>query len=481
MDDEEKNARENLQENLKEDLQVNLQGNFQENPLAGRLEDAAGALLADPGIVDAGSAEASLLRYLGYDDGETAHAEARSRLLRAAARLRRLFLLPVPDAPGLIFFGGEADPAMLGKSCKSLPIGNLAGSGLMPQRAFESCVGEGVEYLSQFLNSDDHVERGPLTRCGDASDADVRRFIEETLAICSVDSDRPIAWVSADRLSDGARLRFPLDLCYRRRASEQDFTPPLKLSSGCAAGVSVEAATLRALLELVERDAAALWWRGGRRARPIAPHSEAPHAAAELLAQLRQGKTDRKTWLLDITTDVGIPVVVALSGRADGFGFAYGFGARLNLAEAARSAVFELCQVELGQHVIEAKRRESGDGALNESDRKQWRRGTAFDTRTCQLLQPETGLGEISALGGISANSPDVALSSLQQALERLEARGIATYRINLTRPAFGIPVVRVLAPALQLEPCQIVGPRLARTIAQTGGGAVHHGGMPLL
>src|SRR6267154_2067033 len=106
--------------------------NLLENPLAGRLEQAARALLADPGVVGAGGAGLSLLRYLGYDDGETAHAEARSRMLRAAARLRRLFLLPVPDAPGLIFFGGEADPAMLGKSsgksCKGLPIGNLAGS-----------------------------------------------------------------------------------------------------------------------------------------------------------------------------------------------------------------------------------------------------------------------------------------------------------------------------------------------------------------
>lgn len=447
--------------------------NSRENPLAGRLEEAAGALLADPGVVGVDRAGSSLLRYLGYDDGETAYAEARSRMLRAAARLRRLFLLPVPDAPGLIFFGGEADPATLGQSCEGLPIGNLAGSGLTAQRAFESCVGEGVEYSSQFLSADDHVERGPLAICGDASDADVQRFINETLAVSSVDADCSIAWVLANRLSDGARLRFPLDLCFRRRASERDFIPPLKLSSGCAAGVSVEAATLRALLELVERDAVALWWRGGRRARPIAAHGEA--AAAELLAQLRQGKTDRKTWLLDITTDIDIPVVVALSGRADGFGFAFGFGARLSLAEAARSAIFELCQVELGQHVIAAKRAESGDGALNDNDRKQWRRGTSFDTRACQLLQPETGPGEFPERGA------DAALSSLRQALERLEARGVAAYRIDLTRPVFGIPVVRVLAPALQLEPYQIVGPRLAQMIAQTGGGALHHGGMPLL
>jgi ribosomal protein S12 methylthiotransferase accessory factor len=464
-------------------VEKNAQGISQENALAGRLEDAARTLLADPGAVGAGAKGSNLLRYLGYDDGETALAEARSHMLRAAARLRRLFLLPVPDAPGLIFFGGEADPAMLdassGNAREALPIGNLAGSGLTPQRAFESCVGEGVEYLSQFLGADDHVERGSLTVCGDVPDADVKRFIEATLAIWSVDADCSIAWVLADRLSDNARLRFPLDLCYRRRAGERDFTPPLKLSSGCAAGVTVEAATLRALLELIERDAAALWWRGGRRARPIAPHDEAAVAAAELLAQLRQGKTDRKTWLLDITTDVDIPVVVALSSRADGFGFAYGFGARLALAEAARSAIFELCQVELGQHVIEAKRAESGDAALNESDRKQWRRGTEFDTRTCQLLQPQTSLE--TSFGEVSAGGSDAALSSLEQVVARLETRGIRAYRIDLTRPAFGIPVVRVLAPALQLEPCQIVGPRLARTIEQTGGGAVHHGGMPLL
>jgi ribosomal protein S12 methylthiotransferase accessory factor len=37
------------------------------------------------------------------------------------------------------------------------------------------------------------------------------------------------------------------------------------------------------------------------------------------------------------------------------------------------------------------------------------------------------------------------------------------------------------LAPGLQLEPCEIVGARLARVIAETGGGAIHHGGMPLL
>lgn len=443
----------------------------QQHPLAARLEAAASALVADTTATGTDAPESGLLRYLGYDDGDVARAEGRARMLCAAARFRRLFLLPVPDAPGLVFFGGEADPAALGKQPEGLPIASLAGSGLSPQKAFESCVGEGIEYLSQFVQASDPIERGPFTEYGESPDANVRAFISAILAFTGIEPERPIAWVPSFGLADGARMWFPLDLCYRRHVTEQDFKPPLKLSSGCAAGITREDATLRGLLELIERDAVALWWRGGRRGRSVAPESEAARGAAELFAQVRQGHAHRTSWLLDITTDVEIPVVAAISTDPDGYGFAVGFGARLSLADAARAAVFELCQVELGLHVVAAKRREAGDEAMNESDRRQLRRGT-FDTRECALLQPRTGnFAEPS-------NAPP---SSLQHALERLQASDIAVYAIDLTRPQFFVPVVRVLAPGLQLEPCEIVGARLARVIAETGGGAMHHGGMPLL
>lgn len=447
-----------------------------ENRLAGRLEAAAAVLAGGAQGAKAGGEEAGLLQFLGYDDGDTAQADGRVLMLRAAARLRRLFLLPVPDAPGLVFFGGEADPATLSERHEGCPVGKLAGSGLTPQRAFEACVGEGIEYLSQFLPPGAPIETGPIAAgpmaiLGDAPDTEVRRFVAEVLAAGSVGRDRAVAWVGTERLSDGATVRFPVDLCYRRRAGEQDFTPPLKLSSGCAAGATLEAATLRALLELIERDAVALWWRGGRRGREVAPDSAAGRAVQQLLARVRPAGMERNTWLLDITTDVGIPAVAALSARPDAPGFAFGFGARLTLADAACAAIFELCQVELGQHVIAARRQESGDAALTESDRRQLRRGTLFDWHRCKLLQPETD----------GADRADVSVSGLQTALDQLQSHGIAVYRINLTRAELGVPAVRVLAPGLQLEPCEIVGPRLSRMIEKTGGGALHHGGMPIL
>ncbi len=355
----------------------------QENSLAGHLEAAAAALAVDPGGA-ANLFDSSLLQYLGYDDGDRSMSASRARMLRAAARFRRLFQLPVPDAPGLVFFGGEADPAALGEQYAGLPLGNLAGSGLSPQRAFESCVGEGIEYLSQFVQVDDPAERGSCADYGSGDDGAAAKFVSGVLC-GKVDADRHIAWVRAHRLSSSGGMWFPLDVCYRRRASEQDFKPALKLSSGCAAGPTIEVATLRGLLELIERDAVALWWRGGRRGRSVASSGE----TADLLAQLRSSATERRTWLLDITTDVEIPVVAAMSAREDGYGFAVGFGARLNFADAARAAIFELCQVEIGQHVVAAKRHEFGDGALNESDLRQLRRSTLLDTRNCALLQPE--------------------------------------------------------------------------------------------
>ena len=123
---------------------------------------------------------------------------------------------------------------------------------------------------------------------------------------------------------------------------------------------------------------------GGR----FRPDSEAGRAAQSQLAQVRQSQDGRPTSLLDITTDLGIPVVAAFSTRRDGSAFALGLGARTTQPEAACSAVFEMCQSELSLHVIAAKIRESGQASLNESDLRQLARATTLDTQGCLLLQP---------------------------------------------------------------------------------------------
>ena len=60
-----------------------------------------------------------------------------ARLLRAAAGFRRIFELGAPDAPGLTFFGAEADPSSVGASNTDYAIAGVSGVGLSRRKAFE--------------------------------------------------------------------------------------------------------------------------------------------------------------------------------------------------------------------------------------------------------------------------------------------------------------------------------------------------------
>jgi ribosomal protein S12 methylthiotransferase accessory factor len=178
--------------------------------------------------------------------------------------------------------------------------------------------------------------------------------------------------------------------------------------------------------------------------------------------------------LLDITTDIGVPCVTAVSCRADGSGFAFGLAARPALEAAVRSAIVEMCQLELADAVVAAKRSERGDDALNSQDRIHLRRA-AIDADQCRLLQP---VEEYAAHLSFHATEARVVFELI---VERLQQLGIETFYLDLMRPRFAVPVVRVIAPGLQLEPSEIVTARLQEMITRTGGGASYTGGVALI
>src|SRR3984957_5454319 len=101
----------------------------------------------------------SLLRELDYavgDGGEPSpDARHRARLLKAASEFLRVFELAAPDAPGLVCFGAQFDPGIADPMHAGSPAVGVSGVGLSPQEAFQSCIGEGVEYLSQLQTAAD--------------------------------------------------------------------------------------------------------------------------------------------------------------------------------------------------------------------------------------------------------------------------------------------------------------------------------------
>jgi ribosomal protein S12 methylthiotransferase accessory factor len=408
--------------------------------------------------------------------GRASNPETRHRalLLNAASRFTRVFQLAAPDAPGLVAFGGEFDPAIADPLHAGSPLVGVSGVGLSLQEAFQGCIGEGIEYLSQLQTSSDVLlspgPADPAAKLGPQARAFLDAFSAHRLR-----PDAELSWHPARRLVTGTEALLPADLCLRRPPDRREIEPPFPLSNGSAAGTSWDAAALHGMLELIERDAASLWWRGGNRGGSIPPQHEAHVMAEALLPRLRQNATGRRSWLLDITTDIGVPSVAAVSCSANGFGFAFGLAARPTLQAAARSAILEMCQLELALAVVEAKRRERGEAALNARDRGHLRRATMIDADRCPLLQP---VPEPKRHLAIEATD---SAAVLQLIGNRLGQFGIETFGLNLTRPQLAVPVARVIAPGLQPEPSEIITPRLADMIAQTGGGMKYTGGVALI
>jgi ribosomal protein S12 methylthiotransferase accessory factor len=409
---------------------------------------------ADPDISE-------LLSALDFDRADLAPDARRNRiaLLRATEYFTRIFELPLVDAPGLVFIGGEIDTSRLETARSPAGIMSVGGLGLSIGAAFQSCIGEGVEYLSQMERaSEPFVTDSKAELLAQPNDK-----LRDFLGLLPLPGSTQFQALAAVGLNTTDTAQFPAEICLRRPKDAAAMTAPFRLSMGCAAGPTLADATLHAIFELVERDAAGLWWRGGQRGRPVNLEDDTLQGARTYLKNLRGGATGRDTWLLDITTDLEIPVAVALSCSNNGQTFAFGLCARATLEAAAIGALKELCQNELAHYVVAAKRNERGEKGLNDRDRAHLARTAQINAASDPLLQPSGTSRHLP----FPATAIESTIGQLSWLLAKLAAADVAVYQIDLSRPEFAIPVVRVFAPGLQIEPSSLISSRLAHARAR--------------
>ncbi len=353
----------------------------------------------------------------------------RTALLRVGSLCRQVFGLAMPGIPGLCTIAADCDPAAVGGEA-GLAVMPACGVGLDPGQAFAGCMGEAAERFAQIETPQDRADPEP----GD---------------------------IALTVWPGGQSRRWPRDLLLRRPANRMRMHPPAPLSIGCAAGPSPEAARMAAILEVIERDAVALWWRGGVAPRRIAARHPAARAAAESLARLGYPVALRQLHLLDITADLGVPVVAALSFGPDGRGFCCGTAARPEWAAAAHAATLELCQNELAVALAVARRDGAGAAGMPERDLAHLARHEAVLAAAC-LANAAAG-----AMGGLSPGAE----ASFDGIAARLQARGYDVLSYEHRSAWLGMAVERVIIPGLACEPSSEVSPRLARALAETGGG----------
>jgi len=252
-------------------------------------------------------------------------------------------------------------PARTVNELKAGLSGGSFGKGSTAEQGEASALMEAIERYSGIFQGDEiRVTRRftdfPL---GDAilpndvllfSDAQYRRDQAQTIDSDAMpipapfDRSAEIEWSPVWSLRDERFKYLPTSLLYFFYRGPPAAYQVHADSNGCAAGNTLEEAIVEGFLELVERDAYAIWWynRLQRAEVDLGQFDEA--YIRDLKIQLAE--TGRRLWVLDVTSDLGIPSFVTIVHWVENSQefIEFGSGAHFDVRIAALRAMTELNQ-----------------------------------------------------------------------------------------------------------------------------------------
>ena len=259
------------------------------------------------------------------------------------------------------------------------------------------------------------------------------------------DPDAATDWSPAWSLTRDRHLYLPTALLYYgKTVDHRGLADIVADSNGCAAGNTLEEAVLQGFFELVERDAFAVWWYNRLRLPGVDLDSFGDDYLATAGEYYRS--LNRDLWVLDVTSDLGIPSFVAISRRTDkeAEDIIYGAGAHTDPHVAALRAVCELNQF------LNWVQGTGPGGAGYRVDDPQclwwWRNATLAGH---PYLAPAEGVAPRG-----KSDYPVAKTTDLREDVERcralVEAKGMEFLVLDQTRPDIGLPVVRVIVPGMR-------------------------------
>jgi YcaO-like protein with predicted kinase domain len=371
---------------------------------------------------------------------------ARFRALMARTGITRLGNITGLDRIGI--------PVAVAVRPNSRSVSVSQGKGLDLSQAMASALMEAIECF--------HAELVDDGRRAAYRELAGNNAVADPFALCSTgqrfDPDAEIAWTEGFDLLQREPCWVPTEIVHT------DYTRPLDGyfpagSNGLASGNHLAESISAAVCELVERDAVALWSASPMRARATRALDLAsiddPDCCA-LLAKYEKGDIGVRVW--DVTTDIGIAAFICdicdLSpGDPGGLRRFHGGGCHPDRRIALSRALTEAAQARLTYIA-----------------------GMRDDLLPAEYEEPpnaEIADALLDALAAETAPRPFDTVSTfvcddlsrdLGWEFDRLRAAGIArVVAVDLTRPEFGVPVVRVVIPGLDGDirhPHYTPGPR---------------------
>ncbi|KPI05672.1 biosynthesis docking scaffold protein, SagD family [Actinobacteria bacterium OV450] len=369
-----------------------------------------------------------------------------------------------PGAPGFVHaFTSGHNLAMESASFAGLRCGLRAlsgGKGRTEEEARTSALCEAVERYSGTRHGDEPVVRDSLRGLGkDAVHPDdcqlygARQYAEREQwnarhsrfhhVPAPFDEDRPIEWTPVWSLTGGVQRLLPTSMLYfGRGAGSPD--EPWADSNGNAAGSSPEDALVQGFLELVERDAVALWWYN----RTRQPGVDLASFGDEWIERFRHGlrRANREVWALDVSSDLGVPVFAALSRRTDkpDEDIVFGFGAHFDPRVALCRALAEMGQLLPAVGDVRA----DGTGyRITDPEPLSWWRGATVANQP--YLAPDPMTESRTAAHWPSVRTPDL-LDDVHMITEMVRTKGMDLLVLDQSRPDLNIPVTKVVVPGLR-------------------------------
>jgi oxazoline/thiazoline synthase len=247
------------------------------------------------------------------------------------------------------------------------------------------------------------------------------------------DPSANIEWSPVWSLRDNRFKYIPTSLLYFFYRGPAAFNAD---SNGCAAGNTREEAIVQGFLELVERDAYAIWWYNRTQHAEIDLDRFDDSYVRDLKSQLADA--GRKLWVLDITSDLGIPTYVAIvhwmqNGKEN---IEFGSGAHFDPRIALLRALTELNQfLSIGLMGGGTGEKPSLDGVtpLRLQDHP-------FLTPRSPATQPGSGL----------SMPLHNTREQVDACLEIATHAGLDFLVLDQTRPDVEVPVVRVIMPGIR-------------------------------
>lgn len=419
-------------------------------PASGR-HDLSGSLRAGP---------TSPVRVVSTDGGSRTEtpAETLRRLERYSSTVCGILPPPVPasDHPVIHSFAVGMNAAFPRRTLDERRFGVRSmsgGKGRTREQAQVSALCEGIErYAGIFQGTEPVVRRAFDDFDGDAIDpATVQLFSErqyerraqtydpaDPFNVVPLPFDRraTISWTALEPVRAGPRRWLPTSQVYY---SFLDNPAGGANSNGVAAGATATEARLHGLHELVERDAVAIWWYNRLRV----PAFDLEGADDPALARIvdAHDRLGRDLWVLDVTTDVGMPAAAAVSARREApHHIVLGFGAHTSAHVAVLRAVTEVNQflpsvVDLTTGQARLASPSSAGG--------RWQAHATLDDNP--YLRPR-GVVPVDRREPAGASVAD----QLEWCLHAVEAVGVEVYSVRLTRPEAPLEVYRMVAPGLR-------------------------------